>query len=255
MTEHNAPDPNRVFRLADALDIQRLIKDRLTLTAAVFAVFATACGSIPWLSLVKKIAQQVFSLRIDLPKFPDVLLYNYEAVRDAGIRWLRGYVEVVAVLIPASLAHYLRAAFDVLFASAVGDFLTLWVLICLATFRGTWLNRSNDQKALKTDPDGFRAGLLAAAKFHNQNGESLVKRVESGLGTNLRSTLTFFRRALSSAVRSHKVNWKNYRQWKVGAGKEHARVLLMEWFLSIFYSLLGLVIYLALSGYSRYVGA
>jgi hypothetical protein len=55
MTEHNAPDPNRVFRLADALDIQRLIKDRLTLTAAVFAVFATACGSIPWLSLVKKL--------------------------------------------------------------------------------------------------------------------------------------------------------------------------------------------------------
>jgi hypothetical protein len=52
---------------------------------------------------------------------------------------------------------------------------------CLATFRGTWLNRSNDQKALKTNPDGFRAGLLAAAKFHNQDGESLVKRVESGL--------------------------------------------------------------------------
>jgi hypothetical protein len=46
----------------------------------------------------------------------------------------RGYVEVVAELIPASLAHYLRAAFDVLFASAVGDFLTLWVLIVWPRF-------------------------------------------------------------------------------------------------------------------------
>lgn len=215
------------------------LRPYFTILTLVYGLFAALFGSIPLLSLLRRLLS-VWNWKIDFIHLPELLLREYERLRAATfgkfIEILRGF----AIPIPDWLAHF--------FSTWIADFSVIYLLFVVAVFRGSTINRRWDRMELKRDPEGFRQQLRSAAQLHgNRTPENLISAMEGGLAPGFWGWVRFQRRILSSALRWPVVITRNFVQLRRGVATDLALGLMAIWMMMLGCALFGATAYILLS--------
>jgi hypothetical protein len=215
------------------------LKPYFTFATFVQAAFAWIFGSLPPLSLLKKILI-IWGWKVELASVPRILLTEYDRLRSAVFGNLFDIIRQFVIPIPQWLTHFL--------STWVVDIVVLYILIAASMVRGSILNRRSDRIRLMEEPEQFRASLRSAAELHgNRSPEKLVAVVEAGLGKGLKSWFVFQVRTWSSAIRWPITIKRNVIQLWRGTASDLAVRLVTIWAAMLICALLGLACYLLIS--------
>jgi hypothetical protein len=107
---------------------------------------------------------------------------------------------------------------------------------------------------MRERPEDFRNQLRQGAEVNKLDPERVIGKVEAGLKPGLKPFVYFTWRAIRSGIFWPRTIRRNVLQIRTGAGSVHARTLIREYSLSLFYALFGVVLYLVLSGLASFGG-
>jgi hypothetical protein len=225
-----------------SLSLSRLwvrLRPYFTTLTLVYGLLAAVFGSVPLLSLLKRVLS-IWNWKIDLLRFPEALLLEYERLRAATFGKIIEVLRGLEIPIPDWFAHF--------FSTWIADLSVIYLLFAVSVLRGSTINRRLDRIKLKADPEGFHQQLRSAAQLHgHRTPDNLISAVESGLAPGFWAWVKFQSRIFSSAIRWPVVIKRNLVQLRRGVATDLALGLMAIWIMMLACAILGATVYVLLS--------